>query len=639
MLPKSLPALQRVAARLRLGSLVELDGSDAGVLTVRDAAGNLAPIRAGAGQGPDQIATKGQLDAASASGIGGVIIASAARTAGVALTLPPTSGVVGILLGGPAADRPAPGVFGRFWLDDAGVLSADAGSAWVVVSATTLGVGSQIGVGEAQRDPNTGALSLDLATGNLFEWRVEGAIIIGFVNPPSGAWTRATLRLINGGSAAVSHPPGTAWPGGIAPRLSAVALDFSTATQEAALSFEGATTDTRFFDRTPVAAAGDLIVLGDGEDTTTGTTTDGRPAGAARWYRRDATGTWNLEHAVFGDASSGVVLEATHVATDGIRVAVSARNDPNIVNTTHVLIFERDQTGAWVETAAIPHVNPRNFFTPSIALEGDLIAFGDLSQRGEGALTGAVRILEADGIGGWPEVARFDGDASGDTLGQSVAISSGRVAATAPQGQNGAGKIQIFGRDGSAWVVEATLLNPEADFGGGFLGQIAIEGSTVVVGSPKAGDATANKFGIAVVFENDGSGWNVRQILRNDQGDVSRDEMGLSVAISRGVITLGAPGGDFDLPDRQDGGFVRVFRPNGAGVWEAEHTFEGAAPNNNLGTSLALSGNTLAARAVGAGAIRVWRAGGSATDRIDEIEYLRSPDGSRVRARAILDIR
>ena len=631
MLRKSLPALQRVAARLRLGSLMTLDGSDAGGLAVRDEAGNLAPVRAAAGQGPDQIATKGQLDAASASGIGDVIDASAARAAGTPLTLPPTSGVVGVLLGGPAADRPAPGVFGRFWLDDAGVLSADDGSAWVVVSATTLGVGSQIGVGDAQRDPASGDLALDLATGNLFDWRVDGSINISLANPPSGAWTRATLLLTNGGSAAVRHPPGAAWPGGIPPRLSALALDFSTASQEVAIPLDNADTGPN---SRPVAASGDLMVVGDNRDTTAGVAPDGRPAGAARWYRRDAaTGTWALEHEIFGDSATGAVLDVQSVAADGARVVISARADPDDSSAGHILIFERDG-GAWLEVNTI--LSRSKSIAAAVGIEGDRLVIGDTRSNGGGGKNqGVVRIHEFDGAG-WPVAAAFAGDAAQDQLGRAVAISGDRVAATAPRHQAPVGQLQIYRLTGLIWGVEAKLLNPEPNEYDTFGDSLDLDGATAVVGDPRGIGATGTRReGRAVVFADGGEGWAVRQFLR---GTGRLGQAGTSVAVQRGVIAVGAPNTDLDGGAVNRAGVVRVYRADGAGTWALEHTFEGVG-GDFLGQDVALAANTLAAHARGIPDARIWRAGGDATDRVDRVEYLRSPDGSIVQATATLDIR
>lgn len=78
------------------------------------------------------------------------------------------------------------------------------------------------------------SVSLDLSAAQSFDLTVSGATSIAFTNAPAtaGALSGFILRLVNGGSAAVTWPASVDWPGGSAPTLTTSGTDLLVFTSD-----------------------------------------------------------------------------------------------------------------------------------------------------------------------------------------------------------------------------------------------------------------------------------------------------------------------------------------------------------------------------------------------------------------------
>lgn len=84
----------------------------------------------------------------------------------------------------------------------------------------------------------SGAQSLDLSLFNCFTFTVTGALALSFSNPPPGTvMIGFVLRIVNGGSAAITWPASMKWPSASAPVLTASGKDTLLV-----VSFDGGTT-------------------------------------------------------------------------------------------------------------------------------------------------------------------------------------------------------------------------------------------------------------------------------------------------------------------------------------------------------------------------------------------------------------
>ena len=116
------------------------------------------------------------------------------------------------------------------------------------------------------------------------------------------------------------------------------------------------------------------------------------------------------------------------------------------------------------------------------------------------------------------------------------------------------GGVHVFERIGGSWT-ESGELSTELPAGSGFGSAIAVDGDRVLVGAPRANDAT----GMAVLFERAGTAWRVAARLTLAAAEPG-DETGFAVALYDDMALVGAPG-------RGLAGAVFVFRRDDRGEW------------------------------------------------------------------------
>jgi hypothetical protein len=194
--------------------------------------------------------------------------------------------------------------------------------------------------------------------------------------------------------------------------------------------------------------------------------------------------------------------------------------------------------------------------------------------------------------------------AGGDALGSAVAISGDTVVAGAPFASPGSssqqGAAYVFTKPGGGWASETQAAKLTSGGGGptdlfGF--SVAIDGDTVVAGAPN----TLFAQGGAYVFLKPLGGWaDESQNAKLTASDAANgDNLGYSVAISGDTVVAGAP--QEAASGHGSAGAAYVFTKPGGG-WSSETeaaklTVSGAPGGYLLGWSVAVSGGTVAAGA------------------------------------------
>ncbi|MBZ5511150.1 MAG: FG-GAP repeat protein [Acidobacteriia bacterium] len=196
--------------------------------------------------------------------------------------------------------------------------------------------------------------------------------------------------------------------------------------------------------------------------------------------------------------------------------------------------------------------------------------------------------------------------AVGDQFGGSVAISGDgdTVVAGAPGVSSGQGAAYVFVKLGTAWAQNAKLTASDGVAGDHFGYSVAVSGNgdTVVAGAPYANISLKPFQGAVYVFAKPSGGWadtSTFDVKLTPSDDAFASGLGFSVAISGDTLVAGAPG------DSSGQGAVYVFaKPSGG--WATTSTFvakltasDGAA-GDDLGDSVAISGDTLVAGALNA---------------------------------------
>jgi hypothetical protein len=182
----------------------------------------------------------------------------------------------------------------------------------------------------------------------------------------------------------------------------------------------------------------------------------------------------------------------------------------------------------------------------------------------------------------WTQQAKLtasDG-VSNDYFGYSVAI-SGNTAVTGAVAKNSlTGAAYVFVRSGTAWSQQAKLTASDGAANDYFGDSVAVSGSTAVVGARQNSST-----GAAYVFVPSGTTWSQQaKLTASDAAPL--DNFGVWVAVSGSTTVVGAFGKNSNT------GAAYVFVRSGT-TWsqQAELTAFDAAQSDNFGLSVALSGS------------------------------------------------
>ncbi|MFN0244339.1 MAG: hypothetical protein ACKVWV_15735 [Planctomycetota bacterium] len=258
------------------------------------------------------------------------------------------------------------------------------------------------------------------------------------------------------------------------------------------------------------------------------------------------------------------------VARSGSTTAVSALNDDDLgANSGSVYVFE-DQSGSLVQTAKL-HASDGaagHGFGHAIAMHGDTLVIGAPSVPGPTlAKRGAVYVFVRNGVT-WVEQAKLVPTGAGEwsAFGYTVAIDGDTVVAGSPD--SAAGLAFVFVRNGSTWAQEAELLTAvPLTFHAHFGTDVAVEGDTAVVGALYENcSGVLNPpppCGALHVFKRTGTTWS-EQVELTEPGAGIWDAFGHRVDISGGRIAATV------------GGTAIVYREIG-GVWTVEARLDGGS--------------------------------------------------------------
>ena len=235
---------------------------------------------------------------------------------------------------------------------------------------------------------------------------------------------------------------------------------------------------------------------------------------------------------------------------------------------------------SWSQHQELPLPSDAGGFGQSVAISGSTAVVGTQGSIGTGV--GAAYIYVTDGTT-WSEQAELtpsDGT-TGDLFGWSVAISGPWVVVGAFGGPNysARGAAYVFHRSGTTWSQQAKLTASDAENGDEFGISVAISGSDAVIGAAlENSDA-----GAAYVFVRSGETWSQKAELKGSPNG----RFGYSVSISNAIVVVGAP----EFPDT---GSAYVFGPDGdTWVQQAELLASDGASFDYFGVSVAISRGTV----------------------------------------------
>ena len=198
----------------------------------------------------------------------------------------------------------------------------------------------------------------------------------------------------------------------------------------------------------------------------------------------------------------------------------------------------------------------------------------------------------------------------GGELGWSVAISGATIVAGAPYDASSypyTGVAYVFSEPGGGWsgpqtqaaVLTASPLST-ANSGEDWFGwSVGISGNTIVVGAPVYAGVSRDPQGAAYVFTGPWSGTQTEtaELLASDP--TGTDQLGWSVAVSGNTVVAGAYGHKVGSNPGQGAAYVFMAPWSGTQNQTAELTASDGVAGDELGWSVAISGSTIVAGAPG----------------------------------------
>jgi len=269
-------------------------------------------------------------------------------------------------------------------------------------------------------------------------------------------------------------------------------------------------------------------------------------------------------------------------------------------------VFVRSGT-AWTEQQELTASDGAagDQFGYSVALEGDTAVVGArLDDNAGGFDAGAGYVFVRLGTA-WAQEQKLvasDG-ASADQFGTSVSLSAdtaviGAAGDDLPSGGE-AGSAYVFARSGTIWTLQQKLVASDGATGDNFGGSVAVSGNTVVAGARHGDTPVAADAGSAYVFFRSGVTWTEQQKLLASVSGAAFDLFGGSVAVAGSTAVVGAERDD--TAGGMDAGSAYVFVRVAAGWTEQQKLVASdAAPGDNFGHVVSVSGDTLVVGASGA---------------------------------------
>jgi len=304
------------------------------------------------------------------------------------------------------------------------------------------------------------------------------------------------------------------------------------------------------------------------------------------------------------------------MAVDGTVAVVGAWaaghiDDVKFIRAGGAHFYSRNVSGQWIETFrwAPGTEQATDRFGHAVAIRGGLAAVGGLDDCDAAYLGGAVYVIERIN-GAWTQGAKLTAAdaARDDHFGRAVAIGDNMILVGAdydddagdPEAPDGttcnSGSVYVFERpDGVTWVQTGKITAPDAGCDDHFGVSLAVSGGLLFIGAPLDDDGGRDA-GAVYVYERVGGVWTMR--LKFHAADAaSRAQFGFSLAARPdGASTLVAVGSPWAGPASRGTVYLTSYA-NGAATPVAQFSTSGTEQGGGLGFSVALDAGLLVAGA------------------------------------------
>ena len=325
---------------------------------------------------------------------------------------------------------------------------------------------------------------------------------------------------------------------------------------------------------------------------------------------------WERLKRIYPGSPLGAAAFGYSVDLDGDQLIVGAPGENHAgALSGAAYIFQRDQGGTdnWGQVAKLlPVTGEANaMFGASVGIDNEMAAIGSPQRTGAGMAmnAGAVFASFRDNNGSWSQPSAITGfvPAANDGYGRAVAVEGTRILAGAPLGQTvatpaDAGVVVVhtytFGIDGlPVGHSTAVVTDPNPSAMANFGSAISAQGLTMVVGSSNKTTSAGAGAGVVSIFRfNALTGWQWLAELQAPGGK-SNDRFGSSVCLSGDTLAVGAPFADHSA-GVTDTGAVHLFEatPVTNTSWTHVEILRRVQVESDFrhGSSIAMSGDMMA---------------------------------------------
>jgi hypothetical protein len=306
--------------------------------------------------------------------------------------------------------------------------------------------------------------------------------------------------------------------------------------------------------------------------------------GAVYVFEKPANGWENMTQVAKLTASDGEpdTRLGVSVAVSGDTIVAGAIG---VSNSGPAYVFV-EPPGGWADMTQTAELSPTDgsefdYFATSVGISGDTIAVGS-------SIGAYVYVRPSSGWSDATQTAKLTED-TGYNFGSVVAIQGNTILADYPGSNQGLGSICVFTKPPGGWVNTSTFAAELTVSDAAVGSSLAIDGHTIVIGSPYALGTGQSPPGAVYVYEEPPSGWtSATQTAELTVAGQPTEQLGYSVGISGGFIIAGAP----DARGGVGGAGYLFAAPPGGWVTTSTYTKRMAAGNGGLGFSAAISGST-----------------------------------------------
>ncbi len=338
-----------------------------------------------------------------------------------------------------------------------------------------------------------------------------------------------------------------------------------------------------------VAVSGGTIVVGSPYNYTDAALQNSRNQAGAAYVFEKVANVWTQKQKIVAADRDNADSFGRAVAIAGDALVVGSNSDTDADNQNElfvagaVYLFEK-QANVWNQTQKIV-ANDRyegGVFGSNLAFTGTTLAVGN-SLNDYGATfqdevedAGAVYVFEKDGNSFVQKAKLLAADRTEKVeFGNDVALSGNTLVvgnylnstnANGQQTLSAAGAVYVFRKSGNTWSQSQKLVATDRVEAGLFGVSVALDGSTLVVGSSfidtdSYGESPVDGAGAAYVFKETGNSFT--QNVKINAADRSESEQfGQAVALSGTTVLVGSPRNDIDGNTfKKDAGAAYVFEP------------------------------------------------------------------------------